>query len=250
MLGTGACGTAMSWGTMLLAVSLIASVPVHAESARDFRSSEPMTFEIPPQPLARALEAYSAVTGLDVFYNAALAERRNSAAVTGTLTPRQAIEIILAGSGYVPRVTSPGALTIVAPDPTPTAHAASDQRYEAYFSFMQERINDVLCTLPDGAAGSKDIVLRLWLASSGDVLRAAVLGEGDESLAPFATAIASAKFAPPPAEMPQPVTLVVFPASSLRDQPCAVPRQGGHDSRGAAMNRQPHQLQREHAVQR
>lgn len=194
---------------------------VRPSLARDV-VSEPLHFAIPAQPLASALEAYGALSGLDVFYNAALAEQRQSHAVMGTYTPKQAIEILLAGSGYVARATAPGGLAIVPAAITQAAKSRaghSDARHEAYFAAMQSRIDAVLCAFPCAPCDSSDLLLRIWLQPSGDVAHADILGNGEKSNAPLATALGRARFGVPPVGMSQPVTLVVFrPAPSLDPQ--------------------------------
>lgn len=72
--------------TLLLVSSfvLIGSLPCLAQTSR---SEARIDFNIPAQPLARALVAYGTATGLEIFYNAALADRQNSFEVAGSLTP-------------------------------------------------------------------------------------------------------------------------------------------------------------------
>lgn len=225
MIGPSACGKTVSLRVVLVVATSVffgmAGQP-RAEGRRDFLSAELLPFEIPAQLLQQALEAYSAATGLDVFYNAVIAERRNSNATVGMFTPRQAIQIMLAGSGYVARVTAPGALVIVAErNGSAAGQRVAEARFDGYFSKLQARIGEILCALPPEAGDGKDVLLRIWLSASGHVVHADVIGDAETS-GPFSNAIARVKFAPPPPELPQPVTLVVFPLSKL-DQPCAVP---------------------------
>ena len=253
MIGPSAGGTTTSLRVfVVVAASVFFGAAGHgrAEGSRNFSSGEPVAFEIPAQPLQQALEAYSAVTGLDVFYTAVIAERRNSNAAIGAFTPRQAIQIMLAGSGYVARVTVPGALVIVAERSGPASGMrAPDARFDSYFSRMQTRIGELLCDLPD-AGDSKDVLLRIWLSPSGDVahVHADVVGDAETS-GSFANVIARARFAPPPPELPQPVTLVVFPMSKL-DQPCAVRSRTANDRSPSALNRSVSPTPMGQAVQR
>lgn len=214
---------ACSWLFAILVIMSFASS--YAEDS-NLRVGQPVSFEIPAQPLAQALDSFSIASGIDVFYNAAMAERRRSMPVIGTFTPQQAIAIMLSGSGYVARVTAPGSIAIVNHEPGPAAAEApfGPSRYEAYFSKVQARIDDVLCALPDRSAAEADMLLRIWLRPSGEVARAELLS-ADQPGKPsvnrlVADAISVAKFAAPPGNMPQPLTLVVLPPPSRGDLPC------------------------------
>ena len=191
------------------------SAPVAATGAET-----PVDFNIPAQPLARALVAYGAATGLEVFYNAALAERQRSAEVIGILTPAFALQILLRGTGYVARSTGPGAFTI-APGPGEPAPAsvvpdAVRRSYEPYFATIQTQIGDILCRSADIASRRDEIVFRIWLTPSGMITRAEVVGN-DGTLAEdqtFAAAMRGLAMGVPPAGMPEPVNLVIFPSSN------------------------------------
>jgi hypothetical protein len=196
--------------------------------ASDSAAVRPMDFNIPAQPLGSALVAFGATAGLDLYYNAAFAEGRRSVAVIGKLTPAFALQRLLQGSGLVPRMTG-SASVILVPSPheaivTNVPAAPAGGRYESYFATIQARINDALCR--DGAAGqdSSETFLRLWLAASGvidqvEVLGAAASKRENRFLANFVQGL---MIGAPPPDMPQPVTLVVFPPSSLR-QDCRSP---------------------------
>jgi hypothetical protein len=194
--------------------TIVGLAPAFAQSSS---SEARIDFDIPAQPLARALIAYGVATGLEVFYNAALAERRDSAEVRGLLAPTIALQILLRNTGYVARTTGPGLLTI-GPRPREEAPetAISDvalRGYEPYFAAIQSQISDVLCQSADIVPGHDEIVFQLWLAPSGLIARAEVIGDNgiraeDQS---FADALRGLAIGPPPAGMPQPVNMVIFP---------------------------------------
>jgi hypothetical protein len=77
-------------------------------------------FEIPAQPLANAIEAYSAATGIVAAYNSNLAVGRLSGAVKGTFMPEEALRRLLIGNGLSFRYTTQRAFVLVAA-PTPIA---------------------------------------------------------------------------------------------------------------------------------
>lgn len=66
-------------------------------------------FSIPAQPLQAALESFSRSAGWQVGYPPGLVLGKTSAAVSGTLSPTEALSRLLAGSGLTYQVTGPNA---------------------------------------------------------------------------------------------------------------------------------------------
>jgi hypothetical protein len=179
-------------------------------------------FNIPSQALGTALVAFGAKAGLDLYYNAAFAEGRRSAAVTGKLTPTLALKMLLRGTGLASRMTGPSSVILV---PVPPEVAISRgptvvglDHFEPYFATIQARISETLCHNRAADPKSKKTFLRVWLAASGiidqvEVLAAGMNGASDRSLS---NAVRGLAVEPPPPDMPQPVTLVVLPPSTTR----------------------------------
>lgn len=98
------------------------AVPAAVEGARLF------TFDIPPQPLARALAAHSAVTGVEILYTQEEPLTASSRGVQGALTAHAALDELLRGTGLEGKWLSGGRVTLRhhgAPD------AAAPERREA-----------------------------------------------------------------------------------------------------------------------
>jgi hypothetical protein len=196
----------------MAAITIVGSV-----GAQPLASDAKMTFNIPAQPLSHALVIYGAVTGLEVFYNAALAEDQRSVEVVGVMTASSALQLLLQGTGYVAKVTGPGAFTIMAmPRETAASAAAAAiarRRYEPYFAAIQARISDALCRKAEMAAPHREVLFRFWVAPSGAVAQAQVIGDNGEPAddQTHATAIRGLALVAPPAEMPQPINMVIFP---------------------------------------
>lgn len=72
--------------------------------------------DIPAQPLDKALGALARQTGVRILFSTDLTENKQARALNGKLTPQQALERLLAGSGLVVRSTPDGGFT-VAPRP-------------------------------------------------------------------------------------------------------------------------------------
>lgn len=221
--------------TLLLVSSfvLIGSLPCLAQSSR---SEARIDFDIPAQPLARALVAYGTATGLEIFYNAALADRQSSFEVAGSLTPTVALQTLLRGTGYVARITGPGAFTIV-PAPReaalvdPALDAAARRLYEPYFATVQAHISDALCRSAGSAVERTEILFQFWLEPSGVIARAEVVGDNGNPAddQTFAAIMRGVAVGAPPAGMPQPVNMVIFPPSrtSKGCRPAAGQRRAG-----------------------
>jgi hypothetical protein len=203
------------------AFSDVADAPFRLTTAmaQSQKSEMPFAFDIPAQPLSSALATYGAATGLDVFYDADLAEKQRSTDVAGTFSPAQALDLLLLGTGYVARSTGAGVFTILRAPRTEAADLPSpiDPRiYGSYFATIQARVSDALCAVSGMDSKPDETLFRFWLAPSGTVVRAEVIADngdllGDQGLA---AAIHGLAIGVPPAGMPQPVNLVILPPSA------------------------------------
>ncbi|WP_441279280.1 STN domain-containing protein [Tardiphaga sp. 172_B4_N1_3] len=208
-------------------------------SAIPVSPDELIQFDIPAQSLDAALRAYSVVTGLEVFYNAALVDRRSSRVVAGAFTRAVALQRLLDGTGYVPQVTADGTVTI-GPEQV-TGRSVSDvvaqrRRYEGYLAAVQARISAALCAAPDRAPSDEDILLRLWLAADGAISRAEVLDKAAQQGARIVALLGRTNVGLPPVGMPQPVILAVFPPSPMsRECRFSADEPVGRDRTGPAL---------------
>lgn len=183
-------------------------------------SETQILFDIPAQALGPALEAYGATTGLAVFYDAGLAVGRRSTIVKGRFSPFLGLEVLLRGTGYASRMTGPDAVSIAPAESgttSPTAAAeAMRRRYEPYFAVLQARVGQALCGSDRAKPESDAIIFRFWLAASGVIARAEIVGSDSASAGDRAVAagIQGIKVGEPPPGLPQPVTMAVFPPSA------------------------------------
>lgn len=179
-------------------------------------SSSEIRFDIPSQPLADALIVFGNAAGLEVFYDGSLAIGRRSVELRGTFTPMQGLQVLLRGTGYVPKTTEhPGTVTIVSvPRAAPPVAALS--RYEPYFAVLQTRFSEALCESDEDMPGDEQIIFKVWLDPSGLVSRAEVLGSAGSSARRLAIASGMQGLRigkAPPSGLPQPVTMVIYPPS-------------------------------------
>ena len=90
--------------TTLFVAAVSASPWCAAESAIDFA--------IPAAPQADALLQFSETSGVKVFFSSQLAGNLRGNAVRGRLTPKQALEQLLAGTGLSAQTAADGTVTL------------------------------------------------------------------------------------------------------------------------------------------
>ncbi|THU05522.1 TonB-dependent siderophore receptor [Lampropedia puyangensis] len=108
--------TAAAWWVAVAVATMAA--PTHAQQA--------VAFDIPAQPLAGALRLFSQQARQQVLFDQATVAGRSAPAVRGSLTPRQALDQLLAGTGIVLVQSQPDAFTLkAAPVANPQAAPAT-----------------------------------------------------------------------------------------------------------------------------
>lgn len=202
---------------LLAAVCLVVMLAInHDVDAQVVPAGDKIDFNIPPQPLARALLAYGAVTGVEIFYNASLAGELQSQRVVGMMTPETALRTLLGGTAYLAKSTGPGTLTITqaSRETMPASIGVAGRRQlEAYFATLQRGISDALCRHAGAATMRSEQVVQFWMSPAGVVDRADVVADNgdradDQSLAMPLRGLA---LAAPPAGVSQPINMVIFP---------------------------------------
>lgn len=172
-------------------------------------------FDIAAQPLAAALEQYGAAAGRNVLYNSNLTAGRHSSAVRGSMTGDMALARLLAGTGLSARVLGETSFVLY---PTPaTAQAALSVPVSHYYARLQTGLRAALCADADARPGGYRIALQFWIDPAGKVAQFARLGSAGSAAADAGIDRALGRMqvdVPPPAGLPQPVTLVVVPQGS------------------------------------
>lgn len=181
----------------------------------------PILFDIEAQPLEAALDAFGSATGIQVLYETSLAAGRRSTKVEGRFTPDIALGTLLTGTGLTARYTTNDAYTIMRA--LPAAHLAGNARrysppdfarYGHYLGMAQAGILDVLCRSPETRPGGYHATLKFWIGSSGAIQKTALLdstGDHGRDSAILGALGDTTIYEPPPAHMPQPVTMVIAP---------------------------------------
>ena len=100
---------------MLLVLAGTDAIADHDESNAGFAETGEQQFEIPPQDLTSALNAFAETTRLQVSFPAEIANGKTSPGVQGQYTPMQALRKLLEGSGLDYRITQNQSITLEEP---------------------------------------------------------------------------------------------------------------------------------------
>jgi len=202
---------------------------IEAASADDLRrdgSSQPsqgrIHFDIPSQALTEALESYSVVTGRQIVYNGSLASGRSSMMIRGWLTPEQALEGLLQGTGLAPHYMAADAFML---EPSPLGEGSAVNTAPAgviaqYYGRLQVGLKRAFCADRRLQPGSYRVAVSFWIGPGGSVSRVDLLdttGDVARDDAISQAIYGLAVGAPPPAGFAQPVVLVVEPQIAERD---------------------------------
>jgi hypothetical protein len=195
---------------------ILVGLPVaEAQSREASKVEQPISFDIAAQPLAKALYAFSAKTGIEVLVDARQAAGLTSQGVKGTLNPRDALEILLAGSNLVVQEFGPETMTLRSREAPPGSSVTLHQRAEpAFYADIQRAVFQALCHDVRATPGRYRIALRLWVSASGTVLQSKRLdttGDGaiDAAIDTIVQGLSIGRA--PPAGLAQPIALVISP---------------------------------------
>lgn len=201
------------------------ALAVRAEALPDTAAS--MQFDIPAQALDAALTAYTQTTGLAVLVASGLTAGRRAVALRGRYAPREALRRLLADTPLEVRYTSDTAFTLVAPETATSAPSKARTRAQAllmaYAGTVQATLTRTLCHWQADAFGRYHTGLELWIDRSGMVDRARLLGSTGDAVrdADMERRLHGLVMdAPPPAELAQPLTLLL----TRQSDPAAVCR--------------------------
>lgn len=115
---------ALACAVLLGCASLLAGVTQAADSVSSAQQ-QPLSFNIPAQPLDDALAAYGIASGVQVLYGAPLTQGLQSTAVNGSYSPEQALARLLSGTGLAYQFTAARSVTLAA-----RQQSAADQPLE------------------------------------------------------------------------------------------------------------------------
>ena len=191
-------------------------------------ATTPITFDIAPQELAGALEAFSRSSGMAVLVDRQLTRGRRSLGLKGRFNADQGLRILLSGTGLMARYARADAFTLqvaqIAEVPLPKGLSASEPgQVNSYAVAIQASLERRLCASPLTRPGSFRALLQLWIGRDGAVQHSRlVTSSGD--VRRDAALLASVQHLKiersPPSALRQPVTLLFVPDSSGKRMDC------------------------------
>ncbi|WP_407352063.1 secretin and TonB N-terminal domain-containing protein [Luteimonas sp. R10] len=184
-------------------------------------------FDIQPQALDGAIEAFSTTTGQSVIYDSRLTSGIASTGVDGRYMPAEAMARILEGSGLAVRRVGSDALVLVRDSPATEAGqtgAIVDERW--YYGAIQKKVNDAFCRRAELAGGGHRIALQIWLAADGRLDRMKLLESTGEPRVDAAVYDATREIElarAVPDSLAQPFTMLILPRGSGYEWGCPQP---------------------------
>jgi hypothetical protein len=149
-----------------------------AERADGAGSAAPIAFDVAPQPLEAALDAFSSTSNVQVLYETSLTSGRRSARVQGVLTPEAALDAMLAGTGLTAWHTTRDSYSLV-PQQDAASLGGDDvgrplpeiARYSHFLGVVQAGFLDALCRSPETRPGRYKIALKFTIGASAGFCR-------------------------------------------------------------------------------
>jgi hypothetical protein len=181
-------------------------------------------FRIEAQPLALALEAYSAASQVQVIYNGNLAVGRHSAALAGDLNAAEALRILLQGTGLAARYMAEDAVVLeLRAETDRQTGTVANPLAARYYGLIQTRLMQRLCADEVVLQGTSRLAASFWIDAEGRVVRAALLDTTGDRARDISIAQVIGRVsvgAPPPRHFAQPITLVLSPRSESFQHEC------------------------------
>jgi hypothetical protein len=210
-------GRLLVWA--LLGIGISAAAGRQALSLISMARAEPppraIQFDISAQPLPEALNAYGAASGTQVLYESALTAQRTSHEVRGVYTPEAALQLLLSGTDLDFEYTMDRAITLT---PNATMRGVDPQRgYDRFLGGVQAGVMNALCGDPATRPGPFRVAVQFWINAAGATISPALLhssGTPSRDRAIIGRLSRLSFSEPPPAAMPQPITLVLAEASA------------------------------------
>lgn len=207
------------WSSLMLALVIGTATAVQAGSP-SIVSSRQYTFDIDAQPLGDALVAYSGVTGIETLYDSAVARGHGSAPVKGAFNAVDALRAMLVGTGLSARPIAQDAVTIEL-QPTPVRAAASPEHdnndRRGYYGVIQASIARAFCSSDLVQPGAYRAIVKFSVTAMGQIRQPSLIGttgRDDRDRMILRTLDGMSMAVPPPADLQQPIMMVILPRSS------------------------------------
>jgi hypothetical protein len=193
-------------------VSLVAVLTVLLLGSPVSALSGVRSYDIPEQALVAALAEFADQAAMSALVDAEVARDKTSSRVKGKLLPHDALRILLAGTGLSFRRVNDIAFAVGPNTSEQVADGPSDNHsnggYDGYFARVQDQTERSLCNYPRIGAGRG--VVQVWIGPAGAIDAVHVVTRlDDERSAALSEQIMRTRVAPPPAGLPQPITMIL-----------------------------------------
>ena len=189
------------------------------------RADTEILYEIPAQSLETALEAFGAKSRFQVLYETALTSGRRSSEVKGWFTREDALRLLLKGTGLTFTYTDELAFTLQ-PERSQSRESRSIADFNQFLGTVQAKVMTALCRSAETRPGPFRLAMQFWINGSGKIENPILLsstGTPRRDVAIIDVMNQVAFLQSPPANMPQPVTMVLKPGPA-----------DAHECRGSA----------------
>jgi len=222
-----------AWALVLCLIlgGLSARIAQAQQTDDGVRQQEPrLHFDLPAQSLELALQAFGRISELAVLAPAPLLAGRTSAAVKGDYSPREALDLVMEGTGLQAEFMGTDEAIIVArpaapapPVATPAAETGwpidgigDDAGRLAYAGMLQARLTQALCEQPLTVPGGYRLAAQIRIDDKGTVVAASMVASSGMASrdAMIMRALRSLKLDSPPGDLPEPVTILLRPAGN------------------------------------
>lgn len=184
-----------------------------------------MSFQIPPQPLGRALTRFSEISGNTLLVDGVIVTGLRSAPLDGVFTPETALTRLLAGTGLEPRRLGKTTFTLNRTGdtaPNRLDRAQSEAAGPDTLAAIQQAVLATLCRSTNARPGEYGAVLHLSINGEGRVewIEEAQTSGNVERDAALLSMLQGLKIDGWPAGVAQTVTVALQPQSSRTFPPC------------------------------
>lgn len=189
---------------------------VHARSDPTIsaRAGEQFDFDIPAQPLIGALQRYGSVVRKPTLYRSEIVSGQTSSPVHGRHAPEDALRLLLEGTGLVAERFEHASGNAFVLRRAEAARAAGLGPLTGYPGMLQARVWHALCAQPQTRPGGYRALLRFQVDAAGHLQRPRLLGSSGDARRDAALVAALQRVrldGAPPADLPQPVTMLLLP---------------------------------------
>lgn len=201
----------------------IGDAPPHKINSAD--AAQVFYFDIPAQSLDAGLSRFSMISGRSALYSSLLVARKMGRAVRGSYTPLAALQRLVEGTGLDIEEVNAGdvvALVLKPGKPSMPPDAASPladkTRQLGYDGVVQAGITQAICANPRTALAGYRALLQFRVSPDGHVSAAELLVSTGDKIRDrmLLDALGHVQILPPPAELRQPMTMLILPGQNRR----------------------------------